>query len=351
MNKLRIGLMGCGNVAEFGHLPAILSTDGLELVALYDPAPGKAAAYAERFGGNPFDDIDDFFDSGLDIVAITSSAPAHLSNVLDAAAHHVHVICEKPIAMNDAEGATMVSAMKNSGKEFFVGFCYRFSPVAQQIKRWVDEAIVGEIRALRLVYNWHLHGQYIHLPDGSWTESPFYRGRMEEGGPLVDCGVHQIDLGRWWLGSEVTEWSAAGAWIGEFEAPDHIWLHTRHDTGALTTVEISYAHGHTAKEPRSVFTYELIGTGGVIRYDRDGYILEARNGQGTITAPGASEKNFPGMYSALVERLNGANIQMPTAQDAIIATRIARQATDWMIAARSPQAAVAEIPARRRKRA
>jgi predicted dehydrogenase len=331
---LRIGLMGCGHVAEFGHLPAIQESAGLELVALYDPVPGRAADYAARFGGQPFEDAEAFFATNLDVVAITSSAHAHRENVLDASKHGVHVICEKPIAMTDEEGGEMVAAMRAAGKEFFVGFCYRFSPVAQQIKQWVGDGTVGEVRALRLIYNWHLHGQFIRSPAGEWVESPFYRGRMEEGGPLVDCGVHQIDLARWWLGSEVKGWSAAGAWVGKFEAPDHVWLHMRHETGALTTVEVSYAHGHTAKEPRSVFTYELIGTGGVIRYDRDGYILEARHGQGTISVPGASEKNFPGMYAALVERLNGGEIDMPTAQDGIDATRIARQATDSLIAGR-----------------
>jgi predicted dehydrogenase len=327
----RIGVMGCGNVAEFGHLPAIAAVPDLDLVALYDPIPARSEANAAKFGGQAFIDSAAFFAAGLDVVAITSSAPAHLQNVLDAAKHHVHVMCEKPIAMTDAEGAQMIEAMAEARKEFFVGFCYRFSPVAVQIKRWVEQEIVGEIRALRLIYNWHLHGQFQHLPDGSWVESALYRGRMDEGGPLVDCGVHQIDLARWWLGSEVIDWTAAGAWIGQHEAPDHVWLHTRHDTGALTTVEVSYAHGHTAKEPRSTFTYELIGTGGVIRYDRDGYILEARHGQGTITVPGASEKNFPGMYAALVDHLNGGKIGMPTAQDGLIATRIAREATESLI--------------------
>jgi predicted dehydrogenase len=326
--------MGCGHVAEFGHLPAIQEAAGLELVALYDPVPGKAADHAAIFGGQPFEDPEAFFSTDLDVVAITSSAPAHRENVLNAAKHGVHVICEKPIAMTDEEGEEMCAAMEAVGKEFFVGFCYRFSPVAQQIKRWVEDGIVGEIRALRLIYNWHLHGQFMRSPEGEWIESPLYRGRMEEGGPLVDCGVHQIDLARWWLGSEVTKQSAAGAWIGNFEAPDHIWLHMTHASGALTTVEVSYAHGHTVKEPRSIFTYELIGTGGVIRFDRDGYILEARHGQGTIIAPGSSEKYFPGMYAALVERLNGSNVEMPTADDGIIATLIARHATDELITER-----------------
>jgi predicted dehydrogenase len=334
MTKLRIGLIGCGNVAQFGHLPAIVSTPGLELVALYDPAPGRADEYVARFGGKPFTHADPFFAEGVDVVAVTSSAPAHRQNVLEAAKHGAHVICEKPIAMNDTDGEEMVAAMKAAGKEFFVGFCYRFSPVAQQIKHWVEEGIVGEIKALRLVYLWGLHGEYMLGPSGEWVRSPMYVGRMEEGGPLVDCGVHQIDLARWWLGSKAAHWTSTGAWVTEYEAPDHVWLHMSHETGAMSTVEVSYSYGHTAKQPRSVFTYELIGTGGVIRYDRDGYILEARHGQGTTTAPGASEKNFPGMYAALVERLNGKPVDMPTAEDGIIATRIARQATDLAVASR-----------------
>lgn len=332
--KLRIGLIGCGQVAEFGHLPAIISTSGLELVALYDPVPGRAEEYSRRFGGKPFTHSDEFFKNDLDVVSVTSSAPAHLQNVFDAAKHGVHVLCEKPIAMNDAEGEEMVAAMKKAGKEFFVGFCYRFSPVAQQIKRWVDEKIVGEIRSLRLIYVWNLHGEYMEDSDGKWVKGPLFVGRMEEGGPIVDCGVHQIDLARWWLSSKAANWSAAGAWVTDYEAPDHVWLHMSHESGATSTVEVSYSYGHTAKHPRSIFTYELIGTGGVIRYDRDGYILEARHGQGTVTAPGASEKNFPGLYAALVDRLNGLDVEMPTAEDGIIATRIAREAVESLIASR-----------------
>jgi len=332
---MRIGLIGCGNVAEFGHLPAILATPGLELAALLDPVPGRAQEYSRRFGGRPFLRSADFFKEGLDVVAVTSSAPAHFQNVLDAAEHGVHVICEKPIAMNDRDGAEMVAAMRKAGKEFFVGFCYRFSPVAQQIKRWVEEGVVGEIKSMRLVYIWGLHGQFEESRDGKWIEKPYYIGRMVEGGPLVDCGVHQIDLARWWLGSDGASWSSAGALVTGYEAPDHVWLHMFHENGSTSTVEVSYSYGHTAKYPRNSFTYELIGTGGVIRYDRDGYILEARHGQGTLTAPGASEKNFPGMYAALVERLNGGEVEMPSAEDGLIATRIARQAVDSAIASHS----------------
>ena len=81
----RIGLMGCGMVAHYGHIPTILKTPGLELVALFDPDPERLAAAQEKFcieGG--FTDVDAFLASELDAVTITSPAPCHILNVRDA---------------------------------------------------------------------------------------------------------------------------------------------------------------------------------------------------------------------------------------------------------------------------
>ncbi len=220
----RIGLMGCGVVADYGHLPAIIDTPGLELVALFDPDPVKVAYAAGRFG-NPlaFTNSDEFFGAGLDAVVICSPAWAHLENVLAAAKHKVHVLCEKPLAMNDEEAQHAIDAMEASGKMLFTGFVYRFSPVALQIKQWIEEGLVGEIRSTRLIYIWDLHGQFEQDAAGKWIESPRWRGRMLEGGPMVDCGVHQIDLARWWLGDEVARTTVAAAWVSDYEAPDHVY--------------------------------------------------------------------------------------------------------------------------------
>jgi predicted dehydrogenase len=152
---------------------------------------------------------------------------------------------------------------------------------------------------------------------------------MIEGGPMVDCGVHQIDLARWWLGSEVKRSSAAGAWVDEHEAPDHMYLHLDHDTGAHTMVEISYSYGHTSKDQRCEFVYELIGTEGVLRYDRQGRIFELVGRGGTQHLYWTEEKNFEGMYAEFVRALQtGTPGDMPTARDGLVATRIARQGTE-----------------------
>lgn len=334
---IRIGVLGCGDVANFGHIPAILSTDGVELVALYDPNPVRLSSTSARFDGLPtFDSTEEFYGQGLDAVVIASPAPTHLAGVLEAATRDVHVLCEKPISEDESEAETMIGAMNISGKIFMVGFCYRFSPVARQIKQWIEEGTVGKIRALRLIYIWNLHGRYQQQPDHSWVENPRWAGRMVEGGPMVDCGVHMIDLSRWWLESEIVRAAASGAWVADYEAPDHMWLNMDHRCGAHTNVEMSFTYCHTAREPINHFSYHLIGDGGILRYDRDGYVLEARTGQETIRVPGASEKNFEGMYAAFRDAIrSGDTTGLPLAQDGLIATKIAREATNLVMGDRA----------------
>ena len=332
----QIGLMGCGVVADYGHIPAILDTPGLKLAAVFDPNESRARQTAEKFGvANWFADQATFLRSGLDAVVVTSSASAHPTNVLAAAEEGLHVLCEKPLALNDADAEAMIAAMDRAGRMLLVGFVYRFSPVAQQIYKWVQEGVVGDVRSLRLIYVWNLHGSYEQV-EGTWVESPRWVGRMLEGGPMLDCGVHMIDLSRWWLGKEVVGTNQAGAWVAEFVAPDHMFLHLDHEGGAHTSIEMSFTYGHTARFPRDEFTYDLIGTGGVIRFDRDGWRLEARTGSDTLVAPGASEKNFPGMYVAFANALaSGQAGDFPNGRDGLIATQIARRATDAVIASRT----------------
>ena len=336
----RIGLMGCGTVAHYGHIPTILKTPGLELLALYDPDPERLAATQRRFGvARGFTSVESFLESGIDAVTITSPAPCHILNVRDSVRHGKHMLCEKPLGMDEGECEEMERLATAAGLMLFTGFDYRFSPVSLKIRELVRAGAVGEVRSLRLIYIWNNHGKFQAGAEGQLVPNERRIGRMLEGGPMVDCGVHQIDLARFWLGSEVRAWQAAGAWVDEFAAPDHMYLHMEHENGAHTMVEISYSYCHTAREPINQFMYELIGTGGIIRYDRGAKLFEMRNGEGTTTFPFSGEKNFGGMYRAFADALaTGASDTLPTAGDGRIAARISRRATDELIAGRARSA-------------
>ncbi len=335
--RKKIGLIGCGMVAMYGHLPAIVAVDGLELFAVLDPNPQSASRAQKQFGvAHAFTDAEAFFKCGIDAVSITSPAPVHLQNALDSARHKLPMLCEKPLAMNAAEAAAMIAAANAAGVSLYTAFCYRFSPAAIKIRELVQTRAIGDVRSLRLIYNWDCHGKYIAGPDGQRTINARREGRMVEGGPMVDCGTHQIDLATFWLDSPIVRFTGHGAWVESHEAPDHIWLHLDHASGAHTVVEMSYSYGHTSKNRRSEFVYELIGTEGLIRYDRNAKLFEMETATGLQEFEFHNEKEFTLMYEEWSRTLHdgGPSALLTTASAGQRVIEIAREATNQAIASR-----------------
>ena len=336
MRKKKIGLMGCGTIAQGRHVPAIFDTEGLELHAVFEPHEGRRARAREDLGvPHVFAEPEPFFESGIEVVSVVSPAPFHKANVLGAAGHGLPVLCEKPIAMTPEDGATMIAAMQEAGAPLFTAFCYRFSPAALRIRDLVQDRAIGDVRSLRFVYNWGALGKYEREAGRPRTLRAMRDGRMREGGPLVDCGTHQIDLARFWLGSSVVRFTGHGAWVDDYEAPDHVWVHMEHEGGAHATVEVSYSYHHTSKRMRSEFVYELIGTEGVIRYDRNRRSFTVDNGEGSLKLPFHREKNFAGMYAELARFLEtGESSLLASAGEGLRATEIALGATEQAMARR-----------------
>ena len=333
---IKIGVMGCGVVSEYGHLPPLRDSRGFELYALMDPDRARVEDYARRFHvPHAFTDEPAFFASGIEAVSICSPAPFHLQNVQGAAAKKLPVLCEKPLAMDADQAQQIIDLMSAADLPLYVGFCYRFAGVAQTIRELVRNNAVGQVRTVRLIYNWDCHGKYEQGPDGIWHIYQRRADRMLEGGPMVDCGVHQIDLAQWWLDSPVVRFQGHGAWCDEFEAPDHVWVHMDHDNGAHTCVEVSYSYGHTTRHKYNEFIYELIGTDGIIRYERNTNLFELRTHQFTKPLKHTGEKNFGAMYDAFAQALKTGDAgDLCTGDQAQRATHIARTATDQVIAGR-----------------
>jgi hypothetical protein len=123
-------------------------------------------------------------------------------------------------------------------------------------------------------------------------------------------------------------YAAHGAWVDDYEAPDHVWLHMEHASGAHTTVEVSYSYHHTTRRMRSEFVYELIGTEGVIRYDRERRTFSVESSQGSRELPFHREKNFAGMYAELARTLDsGESTLLASGEEGLRATEIVLDAT------------------------
>jgi hypothetical protein len=122
MAPRRIGILGCGMIAELGHLPALKNCPGLVVDAIYDVNWNRALAMQSKFQiPHAYPQESDFWQSDLDAVVICTPAPLHLNNVLAAARHGKHVLCEKPLAMNESDIQQMIDVMDRAGLMFFTG--------------------------------------------------------------------------------------------------------------------------------------------------------------------------------------------------------------------------------------
>ncbi|MBC7320307.1 Gfo/Idh/MocA family oxidoreductase, partial [bacterium] len=193
---MKVGLVGCGTVAGYGHLPAIKSIKELELVALADINEAKLKEYGKRFGVNwLFTDYREMLDSvELDLVTVSTSLNAHYGVVMESAKRGINVFCEKPLAETTEKGWQMVNAMKEAGKIFAVNFENRAKPYIRRIKDILKSGELGRPMMMRFIYNW---------AGGRWAGKDRYERLMKEGmGPIVDCGVHYFDLVRWFSEDE-----------------------------------------------------------------------------------------------------------------------------------------------------
>ncbi|NLB56780.1 MAG: Gfo/Idh/MocA family oxidoreductase, partial [Lentisphaerae bacterium] len=131
----------------------------------------------------------------IDAVSVCTPNALHAPVAIAAFEAGKHVICEKPLSVSAAEGAMMVEAGKKSGKLFMMGFNNRFRGDTQLLKKFVEKGDLGEIYYAKT--GWLRRKGIPGL--GGW----FTTKSMAGGGPLIDLGVHVLDLTLWLMGNPI----------------------------------------------------------------------------------------------------------------------------------------------------
>lgn len=193
---MRFGIIGCGRIAR-NHVSALRAVAGVEVTAVADVDGQRARAFAAEHGvPDAFEAVDDMFAGGLEAVSICTPHGAHEAGVLAAARHRVHVLCEKPVALDVAQAGRMVAAAEAAGVRFGVVFQRRFWPAAQRIRAAIEDGSLGAPVAGGIVARLNRDADYYAEP---------WRGRQasEGGGVLMTQVIHHIDLLRWFMGPAV----------------------------------------------------------------------------------------------------------------------------------------------------
>ncbi len=196
---LRAGILGCGGIAN-KHAQALLGlSDSVEIAACCDIDSSRAAAFSNQYtaGKAPaFTAYTEMFDRAkLDLAVICLPPFAHSDEVAQAARRGIHLLVEKPIALNHEQAWQMVEHAEKAGIKTQVGFMYRFGAAVEQLrqKQWAGEAGPAGLFSARYFCN-ALH-------------APWWRARDKSGGQTVEQIIHLFDLMRYLCGEPVSVFS------------------------------------------------------------------------------------------------------------------------------------------------
>lgn len=196
MKKIKVGLIGIGCICTIAHFPTYIQDDRLEVVALCDIIEEKAVAAQKQHFPNAivYTDYKELL-KNTEIEAVDICTPNYLHSIIavDALNAGKHVFCEKPDAINPAEALKMQKASEETGKTLMIMRNNRHLNTSQYLKEYIKEGKAGEIYAGRCgwIRRRGIPGK------GGW----FTTKEQSGGGPLIDLGVHMIDLSIWLMGN------------------------------------------------------------------------------------------------------------------------------------------------------
>jgi len=252
MESLKLGIIGCGGIANNKHMPALKKIPNTEMIAFCDIILDKAEKAAKEYGtenAKVYEDYHDVLKMDVDIVYVLTPNISHSFITVDALEAGKHVMCEKPMAINSVEAKKMLDAAERTGKKLTIGYQNRFRPDSIYLKRLCEDGALGDIyyaRALairrRAVPTWGV----------------FLDEEKQGGGPLIDIGTHALDLTLWMMDNYEPEMvvgtkyhvladtqDAANAWgpwdPTKFTVEDSAFGFIRMKNGATITLEASWA--------------------------------------------------------------------------------------------------------------
>jgi predicted dehydrogenase len=301
--KLRVAMVGCGGIAQV-HLGALAEFPDVEVVAGVDVDPVRLDVMKDKWKvSSTFADWKAMLaEVRPDAVNVCTPNGVHVQPAVDAAEAGCHVIVEKPMAMNPAECRRMIDAAKRNDVKLTVGFQYRYHPYTEYLVRAREAGTFGNVmfmkcRALRRrgIPNWGVFG----------------RKELQGGGPMIDIGVHVIEMAHYFMGAPEPIAASGNTWTYLGDRPSDVasmwpnWDHktytvedlavgqVRFGNGAILQIEASFA-AHVEKD---VWSFSFMGDKGGGQWDPP-MIFTDRAGTMVNEQPGwvSPKTDFPALF-------------------------------------------------------
>jgi len=271
---LKIGIIGCGKIAQVRHIPEYAAHDQAEIIAFYDKTPRRAEDMAEKYGGQAYPSLEALLaDETIDAVSVCVANHMHAEVTIQALRAGKHVLCEKPMAMTMDDCRTMVELAAETGKELVIGHNQILTPAHRRAKRLLDQGLIGDVLTFRTTFG--------HGGPETWSIDPgpgtwFFNKEVAVLGAMADLGVHKVYLLHYLTGQRFAEVMADFATLDKTYASgqpimveDNALCIFRMENGMRGTLAASWTY--YGPEDNSTVLY---GTKGIMRvYDDQDYSI------------------------------------------------------------------------------
>ena len=279
---LKIGVIGCGKIAQVRHIPEYAVNEQVELVGFFNPTVSRAEDMVKKYGGRVYAAAEELIAApDIDAVSVCSANYSHAELAIKALKAGKHVLCEKPMATTLEDCLAMVNAAKESGKRLMIGQNQRLAKAHIEAKKLLDAGLIGSVVTFRTAFG--------HGGPETWSIKPgndtwFFDKSRAVMGVMADLGIHKTDLIRYLLGQDVVKTTArlvtldkVGPDGEKISVDDNAICIYEMSGGATGTMTVSWTH-YGAEDNSTV----LYGTKGIMRiYDDPAHSIVVKLADGS----------------------------------------------------------------------
>ena len=204
--SIKIGVIGCGKIAQVRHIPEYAANPHVEIAGFYDLNRERAEELAEKYGAAAYASYEELLADGeIDAVSVCVANNAHAEISIAALKAGKHVLCEKPMAVMLEECEEMVAAAKEAGKYLMIGQNQRLAKAHVKARELIAEGVIGKVLTFRTIFG--------HGGPETWSVDPgksvwFFDKSKAAMGAMADLGIHKTDLIQYILGEKIVETQA-----------------------------------------------------------------------------------------------------------------------------------------------
>ncbi len=256
MDKIKVGVIGFGRMGEL-YLDQMRDSGKWDIVYICDIFPAARKAASEKYPGVTVVDDENiiFNDPEICVVGLFALADSRKRQIEKAVAAGKHIITEKPIATSVEDENEIVALMEKSPVMSAVNLYLRNSWYHKTMKEFVKSGEIGELAIIRIC----------HMTPGLAPGE----GHEYEGPAFHDCGMHYVDIARWYAEAEFRTWNAQGIRMWDYKDPWWLQVHGTFDSGVVFDITQGFVYGQLSKDQTHNSYIDIIGTKGIVRMTHD----------------------------------------------------------------------------------